>query len=126
MAIGAKGIGIRGELEAAALIRRAGFYGVRRGQQYEGASDSADLVDDKGELDEHVHLEVKLVRGFMTKLMRRAYIKALGEATVFQTPVLVYRCPSRAGFNKAERKLSQRWLVTVDARYFFSLLRKVI
>lgn len=126
MALGAKGIGNRGEREARDLIRAAGFPGVRRAQQYRGASHAADLIDDNEELTPHVHLEVKLVGKFLSKLMRTAYIKSLGEATIMQTPVLIHRYPSRKGLTADERKLSQRWLVTVDARYFFELLRKMI
>lgn len=47
--------GKRGELEAAAELRRLGFDGARRGQQFRGGPDSPDIAD----AIPGVHLEVK-------------------------------------------------------------------
>ena len=53
--INSRAKGKRGELEAVKFLRSLGFI-ARRGQQYQGGSDSADV-----EVDElpHVHIEVK-------------------------------------------------------------------
>lgn len=107
-----RGIGARAELEVAKLLRESGF-AARRGQQYKGTSDSPDVVvaDD---LKVIAHIEVKRVNRLMSKLMKEAIDKAEGECDFQQRPVLVHREPRR------------EWMVTVDARWFFHLLRKAV
>lgn len=120
MAKGSKGRGIRGELEARDLINIAGFQ-ARRGQQYEGSSDSPDIV--VPELKDICHIEVKCVGGFLSKKMKDAYLKAQDECSSPQTPVLIHRYLAKPAKSQEERKLAKRWLVTVDARFFFRMLR---
>lgn len=51
--------GKTGERELAQVLRRMGFDGVRRGQQYSGGETSADLLG-----LEHIHMEVKRTEQF--------------------------------------------------------------
>lgn len=122
MARGSKGRGNRGELEVVHLLRRIGFT-AHRGQQYEGSSDSPDVVCE--EIADRCHLEVKCVEGFLSKKMKDAYVKADSECALLQTPVIVHRYLKRKGQTRDEMKLAKRWLVTVDAGFFFHLLRKL-
>lgn len=54
-----KNKGKTGERELVQILRRMGFAGVRRGQQYSGGETSADLVG-----LEHIHVEVKRTEQF--------------------------------------------------------------
>ena len=122
MAKGSRGRGIRGELSVRDLIIGAGFE-ARRGQQFEGSSESPDVV--VPELQRTFHIEVKCVEGFISKKMRDAYLKSESECSFLQTPMLVHRYLKKLGQTRGERKLAKRWLVTVDAQFFFHLLRKI-
>ncbi len=123
MAKGSRGRGIRGELEVVGLLEAAGFE-ARRGQQFKGTSDSPDVIAPA--LANYVHLEVKCVEGFLSKIMKDAYLKALEERRVGQTPVLVHRYLVRKGTKLPDKRLAKRWLVTVDARFFFAMLKRAL
>lgn len=123
MAKGSRGRGIRGELEVVDILKNAGFE-ARRGQQFKGTSDSPDVVVPA--LADYAHLEVKCVEGFLSKKMKDAYLKALEERKVGQTPVLIHRYLTRKGRSLVDRRLAKRWLVTVDAKFFFAILRKAL
>lgn len=124
MAKGSKGIGIRGELAVRDVLQECGF-DARRGQQYRGSSDVPDVITESA-LAAYVHIEAKLVKGFITRLMAKAYVKAKKECTFMQTPVIVHRSPMVKGMTAGERELSQRWLVTVDAKFFFRMMRRIV
>lgn len=123
MAKGSRGRGIRGELEVVGLIEAAGFE-ARRGQQFKGTSDSPDVI--VPELTDFAHLEVKCVQGFMSKKMKDAYLKALDERRVGQTPVIIHRYLTKKGRSLTERRLAMRWLVTVDAKFFFTMMKRAL
>lgn len=123
MAKGSRGRGIRGELEVVDLIKAAGFE-ARRGQQFKGTGDSPDVIVPA--LMDYTHLEVKCVEGLLSKKMKDAYLKALDERQVGQTPVIIHRYLTRKGRSLAERRLAKRWLVTVDAKFFFAMMKKAL
>ncbi len=123
MAKGSPGRGIRGELGVVHLLQALGIV-ARRGQQFKGTSDSPDVI--VPEFKDYVHLEVKCVQGFLSKKMKDAYLKALDERRVGQTPVLVHRYLFRKGQTMGEKRLGNRWLVTVDAKFFFTLLKRAL
>jgi len=123
MSKNSRAIGIRGELEARNLLLAAGFE-AKRGQQHKGTSDSPDVV--APEVAKVGHLEVKWVRGFTTTKMQDAYMKAEAECEFLQMPILLHRERKKRGMGVSRRKFSDKWLVTVDATWFFAMLRKIL
>ena len=99
--INSKQKGKRGELE---LVHYLKSYGVeaRRGVQYEGSSDSPDVISDL----EDIYIECKNTQNTsFYKWME----KAEAEADKNQTPVIFHR------------KNAGKWMVFVDAEYFMKL-----
>ena len=74
--------GKRGELEAAAAFRAAG-YEARRGQQFKGTADSPDVI-----CSVPFHVEVKLRENLN---LHRAIDQAVLEAPGNKTPVVYHR-----------------------------------
>ncbi len=118
-----RAIGIRGELEARDLLKMAGFE-AKRGQQHKGTSDSPDVV--APEVAKVGHLEVKWVRGFTTTKMQDAYMKAEEECKFLQMPILLHRERKKRGVGGHRRGFTEKWLVTVDATWFFGMLRRLL
>lgn len=118
-----RAIGISGELEVRDLLRAAGFK-AHRGQQHKGTSDSPDVVCP--EIAKIGHIEAKWYRGFTTTVMQDAYMKAESECRFLQMPILVHRERKVVGMKRHRREYSRRWFVTVDATWFFRLLRRIL
>lgn len=95
--------GKRGELEFAALLREFG-YEARRSQQYAGLGGDEDLAHDVPGL----HIEVKRREALS---LPQSLKQATRDAKAGTIPVIAHR-PNRAG-----------WMITMDAREFFMMLR---
>jgi Holliday junction resolvase len=97
--------GKRGELEAAAALRAAG-YEARRGQQFKGTADSPDV-----QCSIPFHIEVKLRQNLnLHGAMEQAALEAPGN----RTPVVYHRK------NRTEPLLTMRftdWIELVKAVY---------
>lgn len=105
MAINSKEKGKRAEREVAALLKEHGFDDARRGQQYQGGTDSPDVVGLPG-----VHLEVKHVE-------RLNIIEAMKQAD------------EDCGENMAavvHRRNRTPWLVTMHFDDFITLYKSGI
>lgn len=92
-----------GERELSSWFRDRGYH-ARRGQQYEGSSDSPDVV--VVELP-WMHIECKRVEKLN---LGKAMDKAVAEAEPHQTPIVFHR------------KNGKPWLVTLPADDFLELL----
>jgi Holliday junction resolvase len=101
--------GKRGERQWRDELRANGFH-ARRGQQFAGSPDSPDVVCE--ELD-WIHFEVKAIERLnIEDAMDQARRDGGASRTGHQkTPVV------------AHRRSHRRWLVTMDAEFFFRLLR---
>lgn len=95
--------GARGERELSSWFRDRGYH-ARRGQQYEGSSDSPDVV--VIELP-WLHIECKRVEKLN---LGKAMAKATSEAAPSQTPAVFHR------------RNGQPWLVTLPANDFLEIL----
>lgn len=120
MSVNSRAVGIRGELDARDLLRSVGFK-AHRGQQHKGTNDSPDVVCP--EIAKVGHLEVKWVRGFASSKMQDAYMKAESESSFLQVPILLHRERKSTGMKRHRREFSGKWLVTVDAAWFFRILK---
>lgn len=99
-----RGKGKVGEREVAALIRASGFTEARRGVQYEGGSDSADVVGLNG-----CHVEVK--RNETGPLTVYKWLdQATTESKKGETPVVFHR------------RNRHPWIVILSAEDFLSIL----
>ncbi len=95
--------GARGERQWRDELRANG-YAARRGQQFSGSPDSPDVVC--SELD-WIHFEVKAVERLnIEEAMEQARRDASNKVPIV-----------------AHRRSFRRWLVTMDAKTFFRLLR---
>jgi Holliday junction resolvase len=97
--------GKRGEREVVDLLKRYGF-DARRGQQFKGTSDSPDVIHN--------------MTGFFIEVKHRQALnlydtieKADGEKPEGETSLIFHR------------KNQKRWLVTMDAEEFMSLMREI-
>lgn len=98
--------GKRGELEAAAALRAAGYEGSRRGQQYKGTADSPDVV-----CPLPFHVEVKLRERVN---LHEAMDQAGSEAPCGKAPVIYHRK------NRTDPLVTMRfsdWIELVKAVY---------
>ena len=95
--------GKRGELEAAKILRQYGF-ACRRGQQYNGADGSADVVGLPG-----MHLEIKRVERLD---LYGAMAQAIGDARAGELPAVFHR------------KNYCDWLVTMRLEDWIRLYRE--
>lgn len=102
--INSRAKGARGERLWRDMLREAGFT-ARRGQQFSGGSDSPDVLCDelKG-----LHMEVKFVESLN---LEKACEQADRDRGV--KPYIV-----------AHKKSRSSWKVTMDAHFFFQLLRE--
>lgn len=97
--------GKRGEREAAALLREAGFPKARRAQQYCGAAGTADVL-----VDAPFHVEVKnTARASLPEWIKQAYSDSGGK------PWIILWKRSRDG-----------WYVIAPADYILCSLAKVM
>lgn len=101
--------GKRGELELAAKLREHG-YDARRGQQYEGSSDSPDVLGIPG-----LHIECKRVEALS---LYDAVAQAHRDASPEDTPVVMHR---RNG--KPHHPLP--WLAILELDDFLLLYREL-
>lgn len=101
--INSRAKGARGERLWRDMLRQAGF-SARRGQQFSGGSDSPDVICE--ELAS-LHMEVKFVESLN---LEKACEQADRDRGV--KPYIVAHKKSRSG-----------WKVTMDAQFFFALLR---
>ncbi len=97
--------GKRGELEVVALLKKHGFE-ARRGQQYEGASDSPDVMHNVTGL----YIEVKRREAFN---LHAAWLKAEEERRLGQRSAIFHK------------KNHQPWFVTMEAHAFLSIMREL-
>lgn len=95
--------GKRGERQWRDELRANGYH-ARRGQQFSGSSESPDVVCD--ELA-GIHFEVKAVE----RLNIEDAMEQARHDSQNKTPVV------------AHRRCRRRWLVTMEAEFFFRLLR---
>lgn len=86
MALNSKQKGKRGELQFALALRDAGYKSARRGQQYSGGSESADVVCE--ELP-HLHFEVKRSETVHLEKWMQQAIEDAGDSG--KMPVVVHR-----------------------------------
>lgn len=106
MPINSRAKGKTAELEVVNILKARGIP-ARRGQQYEGSSDSPDVV--AGECMADIHLEVKRVQaGNLYNWLEQANT----DADLTKTPVVVHR---RNGEN---------WVAIMDFRDFITLMEK--
>jgi len=98
--------GKRGELEAARFLSKRGW-GARRGQQYSGGPDSADLVHDVP----GIHFEVK-----RTERLRlyEALEQSCKDAPASAIPAVL------------TRKNGEEWVVVLSAHNFLELMREIV
>jgi len=108
MAINSCEKGKRVERALALLLREHGFTGARRGQQYKGTDESADVVD----AIPGVHCESKGVAEFKT--LHRWIEKCEAECAADEDPAV---------FIKANAK---RWLVVLDAKDYLDLMAELL
>lgn len=94
--------GKRGELELAGELKKLGF-DARRGQQYNGADGSADVIGVPG-----LHIEVKRVENLN---IEKAMQQAEGDAKEGETPAVFHR------------KNREAWKVTMRLEDFVKLWR---
>lgn len=96
--------GARGERAFRDLLRAEG-YEARRGQQFSGSPDSPDVVcpDLAG-----LHFEIKCVERLN---IEDAMAQARRDAGAAKTPIV------------AHKRNHCKWLITMDAEAFFSLIR---
>lgn len=95
-----------GELEFSQFLKDRGIE-ARRGQQYEGGSDSPDVI--AGGCMAGIHIEVKRVQSGNPY---NWFEQACTDADLCKTPVV------------AHRRNGKPWLVILDARDFINLLRE--
>ena len=104
MVVYSRNKGKRGELEVAELIREFGFE-ARRGQQFKGGAESADV--------EHnipgVHVEVKRVEAFG---LYQAMEQSRTDAGEDKTPTVFHR---RSG---------EEWVTVLPARDFLQIMKE--
>lgn len=99
--------GARGERELAALLREHGYSNARRGQQYSGGNDSADVVGLEG-----FHIENKVVEALnIHKAIKQAVKDSQGTKNV---PIVTHK------------KNREGWLVTLRFEDFMELVDKVL
>jgi Holliday junction resolvase len=102
--INSRNKGKTGELELVNFLKERGIE-ARRGQQYEGSSDSPDVV--AGGCLKDIHLEVKRVQsGNLYNWMDQACT----DADICKMPVV------------AHRRNNKRWLAILDLRDFMSIV----
>lgn len=92
-----------GELEVAALLREYGFEG-KRGVQYQGGKDSADVTGLPG-----FHIEVKRTEKFA---LEAALAQAYHDCDKVSYPVVFHR------------KSQNPWAVVMNARDFLALVKE--
>lgn len=95
--------GKRGELAFSKLCREHG-YDTRRGQQYNGADGSADVIGLDG-----VHIEVKWVERLD---LRGAMAQSIADTEPWNYPIV------------AHKKNNCDWLITMRAADWFALYRE--
>lgn len=105
--INSRSKGKRGELELVHFLAERGIIG-RRGQQYEGSSDSPDVV--VGGALSGIHLEVKRVE---SGNLYNWLDQACKDSDVCKTPVV------------AHKRNGRRWLAILDFRDFLTLLETI-
>jgi Holliday junction resolvase len=98
--------GKTGELDFVHFLKDRGI-DARRGQQYEGSSDSPDVVTTGGCLRD-THIEIK--RTEVTAIYKWLD-QANTDADICKTPVV------------AHRKNGERWVIIMDARDFISMMQ---
>jgi len=94
-----------GEREVAALMREFGF-DARRGQQFKGTKDSPDVIHD--------------MEGFYIEVKRREQLNLYDALDKADTEKI--KGDQSIVFH---RKNGKRWLVTIDAREFLSLVKEL-
>lgn len=108
MAVNGNRKGKVGEREVANILKERG-HGARRGQQYEGSSDSPDVVTDLHGAFADVHLEVKRTeKGNLYHWLAQANT----DAELTKTPVVVHR------------RNGEKWVAIMDLRDFITLMEK--
>lgn len=95
--------GKRGEREVAKLLREHGFTGARRGQQFNGADGSADVVGLPG-----AHVEVKRTESLR---LYDALEQAEHDAQGVEFPVVLHRRNGR------------KWVAILDVEDFLEIYR---
>lgn len=96
-----------GELELAKFLKERGIE-ARRGQQYEGSSDSPDVI--AGGSMTGIHIEVKRVQsGNLYNWLEQACT----DADLWKTPVV------------AHRRNGKRWVAILDMRDFVNLMEQL-
>lgn len=106
MPINSRQKGARGERELAEFLRHYGYADARRGQQFSGGSESADVVG----LPEKYHIEVKRVEaGSPYKWMQQA-TEDIADATCNKVPLVFHR------------RNGKPWLVIMLASDFMEML----
>ena len=105
--------GKRGERQWRDELRANGYH-ARRGQQFAGGSESPDVVCE--ELD-WIHFEVKAVERLniedaMDQARRDQARLGCNAATAAKIPIV------------AHKRSHRRWLVTMEAEFFFELIRE--
>ena len=109
MAKNSREIGKKAEREAAKLLNEILGTDFRRSQQYKGAADSSDLIDDG---TPELSPEIKRRSDYSIKL-HRAVAQARTEAADDSTAFVVHKLPR------------EPWLLTVDLRDLSELVEKM-
>jgi Holliday junction resolvase len=106
--INSRAKGKNGELELVNFLKERGF-DCRRGQQYEGSSDSPDVVTNCPALA-GFHIEVKRTEaGNLYNWLKQAAT----DADMFKMPVV------------AHRRSKERWVAILDFRDFLALVNEL-
>ena len=95
-----------GELEFVNFLKERGIE-ARRGQQYEGSSDSPDVI--AGGIMANVHFEIKRVQAGN---LYKWFEQACRDADLCKMPVV------------AHRRNGKPWMVIIDARDFINMMER--
>jgi hypothetical protein len=96
--------GCRGEREFSRVCRDEGYDGARRGQQYCGLNNDADVTGLPG-----IHIEVKRVNRLQ---LSDAMAQSIRDAKQGEIPIV------------AHRKDREKWLITMRAEDWFIIFRE--